>query len=102
MPASAITINLAPGKTHVITLKGRATTGYEWMPVFSKDGIADIQKEFVAATKKEKPLAGESADEQFTITALRAGKTTLHITQQRAWETNEKPADEKKYIIVVK
>ncbi len=93
-------LQLKKGESHVLHLKGLATSGYEWIYTVENEKVISVQKQFVATTQTKKKLAGASADESFTISGLQQGTTQLYFKQIRSWEPT-KPANEKQITITV-
>jgi predicted secreted protein len=94
-------IKLKTGESKTIKLKGLATAGYQWS--YSADDKKDcitISKDYKKENGDEKK-AGASTDEVFTIIAKKAGSALITFTQQRSWEKNTEPLNEKKIKVVV-
>ncbi len=76
--------------------------GYEWNYTIDGDtGCIKISKDFDLPQKSTKKNKGASADEIYTITAQKAGITNIHFIQQRNWEKNADPVNEKKVKVIV-
>jgi predicted secreted protein len=100
MPSGTDQIKLKPGESSTIKLKGLATAGYAWN--YTTDGNKDcikVSKDFVMPGTSAKP--GASADEVFTITAKKPGKVNICFSQQRSWEKNADPVNEKKVTVLI-
>lgn len=94
-------IKLKEGESKTIKFKGHATAGYQW--TYTADDKKDcitISKEYKQEDTDEKK-SGASAEEVFTITAKKTGSATINFTQQRSWEKNTDPLNEKKIKVVV-
>ena len=96
-PGISDEIKLKTGTSTTIMLKGLASAGYEWKYAIdnNKDCIK-ISKEFVLKEKLTQKNVGASADEVFTITARKKGTVIIYFFQQRSWEKNIRPVNEKK------
>jgi len=94
-------IKLKKGDSISIKLKGLATAGYEWNYILNDDkDCIKISKDFAPYDGKDTGHHGASADEIFTITALKKGTTIIHFTQQRKWEKNT-PTNERNVKITI-
>ena len=79
------------GESHPIRLAGLGTAGYRWVPLVEGDeGVADVIDAGVA--KLANARIGTSADELFTIRAVRPGVTHVRFAQRRPWESDDVPA----------
>jgi predicted secreted protein len=86
-------LNLRVGDEHPVRLKGLGTAGYRWGAVVEGDeGVADVADAGVAELPNRR--IGTSADELFTIRALRPGTTRVRFAQRRPWEADDVPAVE--------
>jgi predicted secreted protein len=84
-------VNLRIGDEHPIRLAGLGTAGYRWVPrVEGDEGVADVVDAGVAELANAR--IGTSADELFTIRALRPGVTRVRFAQRRPWESQDEPA----------
>lgn len=93
-------IKLKKGDSTTIKLKGLATAGYEWNYTLDEDkDCIKISKDFAPYDGKDIGH-GTSADEIFTITALKKGTTIIHFTQQRNWGKST-PVNEKNIKIII-
>lgn len=91
-------IKLKAGESTTITLKGLGTAGYQWnYTIDNNKNLVSISKDFILTQKN----AGASADEVFTIKANGKGIVNISFFQKRSWETNVKPANEKKVVITI-
>jgi predicted secreted protein len=102
MAAGTEEITLKKGISTTIKLKGSATAGYAWNYTIddNKDYIR-VTKEFVLPEKLTPGKMGASADEVFTITAQKKGTVHIYFYQQRSWEKNMDPVNEKKVKIII-
>lgn len=83
-------LNLRVGDEHPVRLKGLATAGYRWVPALEgDDGIAAVDEAGVAELPNRR--IGTSADELFTIRALRPGAAVVRFAQRRPFESKDVP-----------
>ncbi len=94
-------IKLATGKSTSITLKGLATAGFEWNYTSDNKNCIKVTRKFSISEKPGQKNIGASADEIFTITGLKKGTVNIRFFQQRGWEKNSDPINEKKVKIIV-
>lgn len=88
-PADVVTLRV--GQEHPVRLAGLGTAGYRWAAVVEgEEGVVDVLAAGVAAPANER--IGTSADELFTIRALRPGATRVRFAQRRPWEPDTTPA----------
>lgn len=103
MPAeSPEEISLNVGESTEVKLKGLGTAGYKWN--YSIQNNADsvsISKDLVATEKTAQKNIGASADEVFTIKAVSKGNINIYFFQNRSWEKNENPANEKRIKVII-
>jgi predicted secreted protein len=88
--AASEVVELRVGEEHRVRLAGLATAGYRWSPQIHGDPDAAE----VSRAEPEPPAskaAGNSADEVFTIRALRPGDARIHFAQRRSWESDQLP-----------
>jgi predicted secreted protein len=84
-------VNLRVGDEHPIRLAGLGTAGYRWVSAIEGDeGVAEVIDAGVA--KPPNTRIGTSADELFTIRAVRPGATRVRFAQRRPWESQDEPA----------
>jgi len=89
-----VTISLTAGEERSITLAGLGAAGYVWR--WEIEGDPDV-----IAVSSERPEdvdqlpPGASADEVLTVRALRPGRGTLRLVQQRPWEKDAPPRAER-------
>ena len=100
MPADIKEIKLKPGESTVIKLKGLATAGFEWNYATDNKDCIKVTREFSLSESGSKQ-AGASANEIFTIVAQKKGTVNIHFSQQRGWEKNVPPVNEKKVKIII-
>jgi predicted secreted protein len=80
-----------------LPLKGRVMAGYEWQYKLQPANIVLVEHNKLPSLQSGSPLPGSSADEIFTITALKKGNTILHFYLVRTWESRSiEPKEEKK------
>ena len=95
-------IKLKTGTSTTVKLKGLATAGYEWnYAIDDNNDCINVSKEIVLPEKLTQKNMGASADEVFTIIAQKKGKVNIHFSQQRSWEKNIDPVNEKKVKIII-
>jgi predicted secreted protein len=83
-------VTLRVGEEHPVRLSGLGTAGYRWVAFVEGDaGVVDVVAAGVAAPANER--IGTSADELFTIRALRPGATRVRFAQRRPWEPDATP-----------
>jgi predicted secreted protein len=84
-------VTLRVGEQHPVRLAGLGTAGYRWAPLVEGDeGIAEVSDAGVARPANAR--IGTSADELFTIRAMRPGVTRVRFVQRRPWESEDEPA----------
>jgi predicted secreted protein len=84
-------VELRVGEQHPIRLAGLGTAGYRWEPLVEGDeGVAEVSDAGVARPANAR--IGTSADELFTIRAVRPGVTRVRFVQRRPWESEDEPA----------
>jgi predicted secreted protein len=84
-------VTLRVGDEHPIRLAGLGTAGYRWVPLVEGDeGVADVVDAGVAELANDR--IGTSADELFTIRAVRPGAMRVRFAQRRPWESKDEPA----------
>jgi Chagasin family peptidase inhibitor I42 len=80
-------LELRVGEEAELTLPGRGSAGYQW--------FASVEPpEIVALTRRSggEPAGGQgSYDDRFVVTALRAGRSTIHFEQRRAFVPGAAP-----------
>lgn len=87
-------IELKTGQTLVVTLESNPSTGYAWAiaqvdeSLLQSQGEAEYQEKSTGGER----LVGAGGAETLRFTALAAGKTTLELVYQRAWEKDVEPA----------
>lgn len=103
MPADSIEeIKLKTGESTTVQLKGLATAGYEWNYTIDNDkNLVTVSKDFILTKKLTRKNVGKSADEIFTIEANNKGVVTISFFQQRGWEKNVEPVNEKKVKVII-
>jgi predicted secreted protein len=84
-------VTLRVGEDHPVRLAGLGTAGYRWMPIVEGDeDVADVTEAGLAEPANKR--IGTSADELFTIRAMRPGATRVRFVQRRPWESDDTPA----------
>lgn len=94
-------IKLKNGESTSITLKGLATAGFEWNYTTDNKDCIKVSREFVLPKNTNSKIIGASANEIFTIKAQKKGTVTISFVQQRSWEKNVDPVNQKKVKIVI-
>lgn len=90
------------GESFEINLIGKGTAGYEWLYKTNREDIISVEQKKQPVKRSKSIIPGSSADEVFTITALKKGNVTLHFYLVRTWEDDTvEPKDEKKIKIMV-
>jgi predicted secreted protein len=88
--ASSDVVTLRVGEQHPVRLAGLGTAGYHWMASLEGDeGVADVATAGLAEPANTR--IGTSADELFTIRALRQGTARVRFAQRRPWESADTP-----------
>ena len=88
-PSDVVTLRV--GEDHPVRLAGLGTAGYQWLALVEGDeGVADVTAAGLAAPANAR--IGTSADELFTIRAVRPGATRVRFAQRRPWESQDEPA----------
>ena len=100
MPADIKEIKLKAGESTVIKLKGLATAGFEWNYTTDNKDCIKVTREF-SLSEPDSKQAGASANEIFTIAAQKKGTVNIHFSQQRSWEKNVAPVNEKNVKIII-
>jgi predicted secreted protein len=85
-------VKLQVGDDHPVRLAGLGAAGYRWTPLLEGDfGVADVGAGALLAGQGTGAV-GASADETFTIRALRPGVARVRFAQRRPWERDDEPA----------
>ncbi len=89
-------LELRVGEERAVTLTGLGTAGYRWAPHLEGDpGVVDVSSAGEQASAPEEGV-GASADEVFTVRAVRPGATRIRFEQRRPWEGDDSaPANER-------
>ena len=103
MPAETLEeINLHIGESTEVKLKGLGTAGYKWnYSIQTSEDSISISRDLFATDKTSQRNIGASADEVFTIKAVSKGVVNIYFFQNRSWEKNENPANEKRVKITI-
>lgn len=89
MSARESRVTLKVGEDHEIRLAGLATAGYHWScDVQGAPEAIEVRKSWGPTPGRQ---VGDSADEIFTVTALRPGRAALRFEQRRRWEEGSPP-----------
>lgn len=97
-------ITLRVGETYTLKLPGLGAAGYVWIhKVVGNTDLVDVSTMTAESSQlddeREFTTVSSSRDELFVIRAVRAGHSTIHLTQQRSWERNQPPL--KEYILEI-
>ncbi len=103
MPAgSPEEISLHVGESTEVKLKGLGTAGYKWnYSIQNNEDSISVSKDLAATENTAQKNIGASADEVFTIKAVSKGSVNIYFFQNRSWEKNENPANEKRVKIII-
>lgn len=100
-PKQPKTIETHVGENFTIALESNATTGYLWE--FTKPLDKEMLELIRASHAINSPkFLGSAGKQVWTITALKAGKTTISFKYIRPWEKDKPPIKEESVIIVIK
>ena len=91
-------IVLKEGAHTTLSFIGKSTTGHEWTVETDGDNCLKIEKQI---QEQKSPKPGESAKENFIITATSTGSATLHFSLSRSWEKSVKPIKQTIYRVKV-
>jgi inhibitor of cysteine peptidase len=93
LPDDGKTIKTATGKKIEISLKGNATTGFEWRMVELKSEVVKAEGKGVYVPEKNNPpRVGSGGIFVFKFTAAKPGKIALKFEYVRPWEKGRDPA----------
>jgi len=81
-------IVLKKGAHTTLSFIGKSTSGYEWTVETDGDNCLRIEKQ-VQEQKISRP--GQSANDNFNITAMSTGTAILHFSLSRSWEKSTEP-----------
>jgi predicted secreted protein len=84
------TITLKPGEEHRVSLPGLGSAGYQWMLESCDQLIAVVEEIPHSKQDVTVPIAG-SLNQEFRLTAIAPGRTTIRFSQRRRFETGETP-----------
>ena len=84
-------LNVAVGKSFVITLDENPTTGYVWAVEEQPESLVLLQSsDYVSDAPPDKPdrpmIVGAGGKRTFTFVAHKSGTTTLKLKHWRSWE----------------
>jgi len=78
------------GERRPVRLTGLGSAGYRWEPEIDGDeAVASVHAADVETPPSDAP--GSSAEEAFTIHALRPGVTRVRFAQRRPWDSSDSP-----------
>jgi len=94
------TINVMQGEEFKITLESNRTTGYQWQLAQPLDSS---MVEFIASEylNKDGRVPGQGGEEIWSFRAVDPGKTEIYFKYVRPWETDELPAKEEKFVVII-
>lgn len=94
-------IHAKVGKDLVITLESNRTTGYSWQLASSidRDFLVVVGLRYIVPNTKAVGVGGK---EEWTLRALKPGKTVVVFKYVRPWEKNKAPAKTKTFSVVIK
>jgi predicted secreted protein len=84
------TITLKPGESHLISLPGLGSAGYQWKFESSEPQVALVEEVLHSRNAATVPIAG-SLNQEFRLTATSPGRTTIRFSQRRRFEPDTKP-----------
>ncbi|MGA2424073.1 MAG: protease inhibitor I42 family protein [Terriglobales bacterium] len=84
------TITLKPGESHLISLPGLGSAGYQWMFESSEPHIALVEEVLHSRNAVTVPITG-SLNQEFRLTAIAPGHATIRFSQRRRFEPDKKP-----------
>jgi predicted secreted protein len=84
------TITLKPGESHLISLPGLGAAGYQWMLESCDHQVAVVAEILLSRQDVTVPIAG-SLNQEFRLTAIAPGHTTIRFSQRRRFETGKTP-----------
>ena len=85
-------LTLAAGGSFAVELKSNPTTGYRWQAEPARSGEALLKPERDDFIAPQGELCGAPGRQRLTFTALKPGRTTLHLVYIRPWEKPPRPA----------
>lgn len=91
-------------EVQTLKLPSLGTAGYVWNYAVAGDttAIAVTMSREKPPQVSESPIAiGSSLDEVVTLVGQEPGQATLHLVQQRPWETNQPPLKEYRIEVTV-
>jgi predicted secreted protein len=100
-PKATETIKVKVKKEFKIELKSNMTTGFSWNLEKDYDStiVKSISNEYIPMKTN---LVGAGGKEIWKFKSLKKGTTTLNMKYFQPWEKDKKPAQERKYKIIVK
>jgi len=84
------TITLKQGESHLISLHGLASAGYQWILQSIDPQIAVVEEILYSREEVAVPVAG-SLDQRFKLTAIAPGHALVRFIQRRRFEPAGKP-----------
>jgi predicted secreted protein len=84
------TLNLKPGESHIVTLRGLGSAGYRWRLKSSDPRIAAVEEVLLTKGEGTVPIAG-SVDQQFRLTAIAPGNMLLRFELRRQFGQSGEP-----------
>jgi inhibitor of cysteine peptidase len=100
-PKAIETIKTKVKKEFKIELKSNMTTGYSWKLEKNYDStiVKSVSNEYIPMKTN---LVGAGGKEIWKFKSLKKGTTILNMKYIQPWDKDEKPAQEKKYKIIIK
>lgn len=84
------TVNLKPGESHTIALRGLGSAGYQWMVQAIDPQVARVEEILHPQEELTESIAG-SLRQHFKLTAIAPGETLVRFAQRRRFEQTAKP-----------
>jgi len=84
------TITLKPGEIHPIHLHGLGSAGYQWIVESFDPQVVVVEEILHSREQVAVPMAG-SLDQQFKLTAVGPGHTSVRFAQRRRFEPARPP-----------
>jgi predicted secreted protein len=84
------TITLKPGQEHRFSLPGLGSAGYQWMVESCDQRVAVVEEILHSKQEVTVPIVG-SLNQEFRLTAIAAGHTSVRLVQRRRFEKSGTP-----------
>ncbi len=96
-------IEVAVGKTFIVTLDSNITTGFSWQLVGNTDeAVVELVDSEYQTSEAAQELVGAGGKELWTFKALEAGNCTISMEYSRPWEQGVPPVDTFVVTVIVK